>query len=107
MADIVEFSGGKKTEGAAPLTKPGASDGPYLEGEAICGACQHEWQAIQPVGGKQHLECPACHRLWGAFKHAVEPVNSWRCNCGEQLFWLTPTGAMCRRCGKRSNQWAE
>lgn len=88
--------------------KPAANedDGPHIEGPAVCGACQNQWQAVAPVG-TTILECPKCARLWGSFKHAIDPESAWRCNCGEQLFWLTPTGAMCRRCGVCSNQWAE
>lgn len=82
------------------------TDGPHLEGPAVCGACQHEWEAVAPVG-VVILECPKCARMWGAFKHQVEPPTAWHCHCGEWLFWLTPTGAMCRRCGTRSNDWAD
>lgn len=83
-------------------------DRPHLAGEAFCGACGHEWVAVEPVGNT-HFECPKCHRWWGAYKHAAKPKDGdfWRCNCGETLFWLTPTGAMCRRCGTRSADWAE
>lgn len=80
-------------------------DGPHLTGPAFCGACGHEWDAVAPVE-VCHLECPACKRFWGVFKNAVEPETAWRCNCGELLFWLTPEGAMCRKCGSRSNDWA-
>lgn len=80
------------------------SDGPHLSGEAICGACGHEWVLVAPVGG-QHFDCPKCNRMWGAVKHAIEPETAWRCNCGEQLFWLTPKGAMCRRCGIVPTDW--
>jgi hypothetical protein len=96
MGEVVGFS-----------CKPTApeDDGPHLAGAAVCGACHHEWEAEAPAG-VGHMECPKCRRMWGAFKHAVEPETLWRCNCGELLFWLTPTGAMCRRCGTRSNDWA-
>lgn len=83
------------------------TDGPHMSGEAFCGACGHEWAAAVPVGVDDHLECPNCHRMWGALKHQVVPEVRWRCDCGETLFWLTPTGAMCRRCGTRSNDWAD
>lgn len=83
----------------------GEADGPHLVGLAVCGACQYEWQAVAPVE-TTHFDCPRCGRVWGALKHVVEPETSWRCRCGEYLFWLTPTGAMCRRCGTRSNDWA-
>lgn len=79
---------------------------PHLTGPAVCGACQHEWPAIVPVGTTS-LECERCKRMWGTFKHQVAPQAAWRCNCGELLFWLTPNGAMCRRCGVISIDWAE
>jgi len=86
--------------------KHGEGDGPHLSGDFVCGACDHEWTGVAPVG-ITHAECPKCHRFWGSAKHAVEPKQSWRCNCGEFLFWLTPNGAMCRRCGVISCDWAE
>jgi hypothetical protein len=98
MGDVVAISD-KANDG-------GAEDGPHLAGFAVCGACQNEWSAVAAVGVTS-LECPKCKRYWGAFKHCVEPEIAWACNCGERLFWLTPTGAMCRRCGVRSNQWAD
>lgn len=91
----------------AEATKAEAADGPTLQGAAICDACQNEWQAVVPAGDVDHMQCPKCKRFWGSLKHAVEPVTAWVCNCGNRLFWLTPTGAMCRRCGLRSNDWAK
>lgn len=98
MGDVVGFQ--------PKVVLPAEEDGPHISGEAACGACGHCWTAVAPAG-TTILECPKCARMWGAYKHCVEPDAAWRCNCGEQLFWLTPTGAMCRRCGTRSNQWAE
>lgn len=87
---------------------PAEDEGPRrLVGKAVCGACQHEWDAEALIAEPTHLECPRCHRFWGAFKHAVEPKMAWTCNCGEFLFWLTPDGAMCRRCGLVSSEWAD
>lgn len=100
MGDVVDLKIVTKNDDAE------GGDEPHLEGPAFCGACHHEWQAAVPHGTTL-LECPKCSRWWGALKHAIEPKESWRCNCGEALFWLTPTGAMCRRCGLRSNRWAE
>ncbi len=89
-------------------TSDDGGDGPYWSGECLCGACGHEWAGAAPVGQEAHLECPNCHRFWGAAKHAVTPPHAtWRCNCGETLFWLTPAGALCRRCGTYSNDWAD
>lgn len=73
-------------------------EGPHLSGEALCDACGHHWAAVAPVG-VVHLECPNCRRMWGVLKNAVEPEESWRCNCGEHLFFITPKGCLCRRCG--------
>jgi hypothetical protein len=87
--------------------KGGDADGPHLAGEAVCGACGREWVAVAPAGTIA-LECPGCGRLWGALKHIIEPRITWRCRpCGEQLFWLTPDGAVCRRCGVVQTEWAE
>lgn len=80
-------------------------DGPHLAGTFVCGACEHEWAGVAPVG-TTHMECPKCGRSWGAPKHAIEPEMHWRCKCGEFLFWLTPKGAQCRRCGIISSDWA-
>lgn len=99
MSDVLPFK---------PLDPEPDDDagGPSITGTAVCGACEHEWTSVAPVGST-HLQCPKCSRWWGTFKHAVEPERHWRCNCGETFFWLTPTGAMCRRCGTRSNDWAD
>lgn len=101
------------TDNVVPFDKPksetkDSSDGPHWVGTCLCGACSHEWEGTAPVGTEDHLECPNCKRFWGAAKHAVvPPVSLWGCDCGETLFWLTPKGAMCRRCGEVSSQWAE
>lgn len=31
----------------------------------------------------------------------------WRCNCGHLLFFLTPDGAKCRRCGIICRGWCD
>ena len=77
---------------------------PTLSGEAQCGACGHEWSAVADVG-VVHFDCPHCGRMWGTFKSAVEPDTTWRCECGEKLFWLTPRGAICRACGFAATDW--
>ena len=94
MGDLIQL----RCDPASP------EDGPHLSGLAVCGACHHEWSVVAAVGGV-HLECPKCHRYWGGLKHAIEPETAWRCNCGEQLFWLTPKGALCRRCGIYPTDW--
>lgn len=85
----------------AELVPPPEPDTPHLRGPAFCGACGYEWEAVIPVG-QVHIDCPKCNRLWGALKHVVEPPTGsswWTCNCGERLFFVTPSGFLCRRCG--------
>lgn len=97
MADVVEFPG--KKAGEEPTE-------PTLQGPALCLSCRHEWRAVAPVGTTA-LQCPKCSRYWGIFRNMVEPDVAWTCKCGNQFFFLTPTGAMCCRCGTQSNDWAK
>jgi len=78
---------------------------PHLSGEAICTNCGHEWQAVVPVGVTMHLECPECHTHQGLLNYGIEPPTEkvWECQCGEQLFFVTPEGLYCRRCGALAN----
>lgn len=74
---------------------------PHLSGAAECSCCRATWQAAAPVG-VHTLECPNCGRMTGFFSHAVEPPAGsamWRCDCGNALFWVTPDGVLCRKCG--------
>lgn len=95
--EIVDFAA-KREEREAEI--------PHLAGPAFCSACKHEWMAVAPIGTVEGLECPKCSRIFGAFKHEVAPKMAWQCNCGNILFWLTPEGAMCRKCGIVSHDWA-
>lgn len=81
-------------------------DGPHLHGEAFCTACGSTWIAVAPTG-TVHLDCPVCQRMQGLFKHGVEPEVAWVCRCDERLFWLTKSGAMCRRCGLMASGWVD
>lgn len=70
-------------------------------GEAFCLQCKHEWVAVAPTGTIQ-LECPECHTLKGLFKFPfnIEVGQLVRaCNCGNQLFYLSPEGHLCANCG--------
>lgn len=76
---------------------------PHGVGEAFCIGCDHVWTATAPVGTTQ-LECPECRALKGhwRFEHAPAPAPGSlvrECNCGNQLFYLTPKGHMCANCG--------
>ena len=79
----------------------------WLSGPVVCAGCQNEWVAVTPAGENQ-LECPQCHRWLGARKGLVVPSGpTWRCDCGEYLFWLTADGAVCRMCGVYAVGWCD
>ena len=74
---------------------------PHGQGEAFCYQCNHTWQAVAPIGTTQ-LECPECHTMKGLWKFPFAPNEGqevWQCNCGNQLFYLTPDGPLCANCG--------
>lgn len=83
---------------------------PHLCGPVRCIGCKHEWVAVSPVGVYDELECPSCGALKGVRTSTIAPEDGevWQCNCGNQLFFLTPTGApLCANCGLRATSWAE
>lgn len=70
-------------------------------GEAFCFACDHTWTAVVPTGVKE-FECPNCRRVTGRWKFWFAPCEGQKvrvCDCGNQLFYLTPEGHMCASCG--------
>lgn len=84
-----------------PAVSTPAPDVPHLTGEAFCQQCSHEWIAVAPVGTVR-LTCPSCRTEKGLYKYECgvpegELVRG--CNCGNQLFYLTPDGHLCPNCG--------
>ena len=71
---------------------------PHLAGEAKCLACKHEWAAVAPIGATE-LDCPKCELYKGVFKGLTIPEELWQCDCGNEHFYISPTGSMCARCG--------
>jgi hypothetical protein len=70
-------------------------------GEAFCLSCGHDWVGTAPVG-TVNLECPGCGRHVGRFRFGFCPPEGSlvrECNCGNQLFYLTPEGHLCASCG--------
>ena len=70
-------------------------------GEAFCYFCKHEWVAVVPTGVTE-FECPACETEKGRFKFPFYPKEGQMirvCNCGNELFYLTPDGHLCVNCG--------
>ena len=81
--------------------EPQASLGQWASGEAFCIACDHRWAAVAHTGTVD-LECPNCKSMKGHWAFHFSPgagqlVRS--CDCGNQLFLLTPEGHMCANCG--------
>ena len=70
-------------------------------GEAFCLACGYVWAAVVPTGAV-NFECPGCGRWTGHWKYEFYPSEGQmvrQCNCGNQLFYLTPDGHLCASCG--------
>ena len=70
-------------------------------GEAFCLGCGYVWAAVAPTGTLA-FECPACHAIKGKWKFEFFPAEGQMvrgCNCGNQLFYLTPDGHLCANCG--------
>lgn len=78
-----------------------ASSTRVCQGEAFCIQCGHEWQAVAEPPVKW-LECPNCHTMKGLLRfHFYPPEGSYIrvCDCGNELFFLTPEGHLCANCG--------
>lgn len=70
-------------------------------GKAFCIACGHQWTAVAPTGTTA-FECPACGAMKGHWKFEFMPSAGQEvreCDCGNQLFYLTPDGHLCANCG--------
>ena len=74
---------------------------PHNVGDAKCIMCGHKWVAICPVG-TQWLECSECHSMKGLLIYPCERKDRlhWNCNCGNDLFHMTPDGTYCPNCGE-------
>lgn len=80
---------------------------PHLAGKARCLACRHEWQAVAPTGATW-LECPACAAERGCFVYPVGRSDPhWQCDCGNDLFHITPDGTYCPVCGVTQEGFTE
>lgn len=71
---------------------------PHLAGEARCLSCGHRWAAVAPVGA-DWLECPQCGLEKGVFSFPYRREGPHlECNCGNDLFHVTPEGVYCPNC---------
>jgi Zn finger protein HypA/HybF involved in hydrogenase expression len=73
---------------------------PHRAGPARCLGCGHEWTAVAQ-SGETRIECPECKTDKGVFQGLCYPQDGyiWRCNCGNELFLITPDGELCPACG--------
>lgn len=76
---------------------------PHISGMAFCTHCDHRFAAVAPAGtAHQWLECPACHTEKALYQFpCCLPAGGLvrTCDCGNQLFYLTPAGHLCPNCG--------
>lgn len=73
---------------------------PYNAGEAFCMVCKKEWIATAPIG-TVWLECPQCGAMKGLYRYScLRDDARWFCNCGNDLFHVTPKGYYCPNCGE-------
>lgn len=92
MADVLAFQRPDPPQPDEPTVPHGA-------GTALCIDCRHEWEAAVPIG-TEWFECPSCHTHKARWKFTFYPSDMVRqCNCGNQLFYMTPEGHLCANCG--------
>lgn len=80
---------------------PFARAEPHATGYAHCFGCGHTWVRVAPIGTTR-FECPECHAIKGTWTFEFAPDEGSlvrECNCGNQLFYLTPDGHLCANCG--------
>lgn len=72
-----------------------------IVGEVLCVECKHRWIAEAPTG-VEWFECPQCHLMKGKFFYAIKnnTESHWACNCGNDLFYITPDRIYCPKCGE-------
>ena len=81
--------------------EPRSTERQHASGEAFCIQCGHKWIAVAPTGTVD-LECPECQTMKGKWRFEFQPPDGTlvrECNCGNQLFYLTPEGHLCANCG--------
>lgn len=79
---------------------------PHLSGTLYCVGCQHKAVLVIPLSmALDWVECPACRllkaKLFGKITEA--DTQHWTCNCGNDLFHVTPEHAYCPNCGAEQN----
>lgn len=81
---------------------PDPNSGKWVTGPAKCLCCQGKWMAIIPIPIPSFMECPFCGCEKGVMEYPVYRfgVPHWTCECGNDLFHVTPDSIYCPNCGK-------
>lgn len=89
------------------LAEAKAAREPHLSGPAMCLCCRHKWRAVAPVGTTE-FECPSCGTHKGVFETTVVVGKMvFECNCGCDLFRISPDGPYCVNCATPAVGWFE
>lgn len=74
---------------------------PHVEGPAKCLACGHKWEAFVLLEENTFgIPCPECKLERGEFVYGLAPSDPiYICPCGNDLFYVTPSGPFCLKCG--------
>lgn len=95
MGELIDI---KKPSSMVQVLEP--KTGIHLTGTALCFHCKAEWQSVCIPEDDGNLECPSCGKHIGILKHPIQPDLMLECSCGSVLYFVTPDGLVCRKCGK-------
>ena len=71
----------------------------WMAFHARCLGCGHQWGAAAPLGARE-LECPKCQTMRGVpMGLVVHPEEHFACDCGCDMFRVTPEFFYCVTCG--------
>lgn len=73
---------------------------PHVSGPYQCMSCKHEFVAVTPLE-RLWIDCPQCGLEHARPKGNIQRVDEphWECNCGNDLFYVTPNRTYCPMCG--------
>ncbi len=90
-------------ENIVDISKWKEANSPHCSGNAVCLHCKYEWVAVVPTG-ITYFECPECKLEKGVYVGLFyDKQPHYTCNCGNQLFAVTPTYIYCIFCGQESS----
>lgn len=76
---------------------------PHMAGICKCMSCGNEGPGVAPVGTISGLECSVCGRFTVVVKYDCGPETTFVCNCGCDLFRISPNNTICYSCGSFVN----